>query len=474
MLNRAAALLEKLDDVDVDWIFSTSLENLVPAGVPLIAAGRPVIAVHIVQKGLLGVFAPGSRDRLGVVGPGGVVGEMSLLEDRPPTETVMAIEPTAVISIPHAALEERFLRDPTFAARFFRGMAKSLSQRLRRTNSQLAAQQRSAPAGGETGLRVVAAVDALQTAVARAEEAARAAGDTVPDDALAALREAFSSFYRVLEESIGEDVKLPDEVRDELGMRAQKELLPYLLLTRNAERAYGQPRGYPGDFMTVEMIHQDVPRGSSRIGPALDRCWLDSPLCAGIRARRAMLAAEIARTFAATEGAAVTAIASGPARELFDAFEAGAHGARATLVDFDPQALAFVAERRDRAGLKDAITLVEHDLTHLVAGRLAVDAPPQDLVYAAGLLDRVGDAAAVKLIDHVHALLKPGGRVALAGMNPANPCRAFMDHVLEWRVPHRGADALRALFAASAFATAAVETNADADGVILLATAARA
>jgi SAM-dependent methyltransferase len=188
-----------------------------------------------------------------------------------------------------------------------------------------------------------------------------------------------------------------------------------------------------------------------------------------------MLAAEIARTLAAADGgAAVLAIGCGPAGELFDAFEGGARGARATLVDFDPQALAFVAERRDRAGLKDAITLAEHDLAHLAAGRLAVDVPAQDLVYSATLLDLVGDAAAVKLLDHVHALLKPGGRVALAGMNPDNPCRAFMDHVLEWRVPHRGADALRALFDASAFGAAPVETHADAQGVILLATVARA
>ncbi|HEV7591128.1 MAG TPA: cyclic nucleotide-binding domain-containing protein [Longimicrobium sp.] len=474
MLNRAAALLEKLDDVDVDWIFSASLENLVPAGATLIAAGEPVSAVHIVQKGLLGVFAPGGSDRLGVVGPGGIVGEMSLLEERPPTETVTALEPTAVLSISHAALEERFHKDPTFGARFFRGMAKALSQRLRRTNSQLSAQQRSAPAGGETGLRVVSAVDELETAVARAEEAARAAGDAVPDDALRALREAFARIYHVLEESIGEGATLPDEVRDELGMRAQKEFLPYLLLTRNAERAYSRPRGYPGDFMTVEMIYQDVPRGSSRVGPALDRCWLDSPLCAGIRARRAMLAAEIARTLASADaGAAVLAIACGSAGELFDALEGRAGGARATLVDFDPQALAFVADRRDRAGLKDAVTLAEQDMAHLAAGRLAVDVPAQALVYSAGLLDLVGDAAAVKLLDHIHALLKPGGRVALAGMNPDNPCRAFMDHVLEWRVPHRGADELRALFAASAFADAPVETHADRQGVILLATAAR-
>jgi SAM-dependent methyltransferase len=259
-------------------------------------------------------------------------------------------------------------------------------------------------------------------------------------------------------------------------MRVQKELLPYVLLTRNAERAYAKPRGYPGDFMTVEMIYQNVPRGSSRIGPALDRCWLDSPLCAGIRARRTLLAGEIARTLARADGgaAAVTGLGCGPAAELFDALEGrGATAVRATLVDFDPQALAFVADRRDRAGLRDAVTLAEHDLLQLTAGRIDVGAAEQDLVYSAALLDALGDAAAVKLLDAVHATLKPGGRVVVAGMNPSNPCRAFMEHVLEWRVPHRGPEALDALFAASAFRRPAVETRADPEGVVLLATCVR-
>jgi CRP-like cAMP-binding protein len=476
MLNRAAALLEKLDDVDVDWIFSISLENLVPRDHNLITAGEAVTAVHIVQKGLLGVFAPGSRERLGVVGPGGVVGEMSLLEERPPTESVTAVEATTVLSIPHRALEDRFLKDPTFAARFFRGLAKSLSQRLRRTNSQLAAQQKSAPAGGEMGMRVVAAVDEMESAVATAEEAARGNGDSVPEEALRALRDAFLRFYAVLEACIGQEARAPDEVKEELGMRVQKELLPYLLLTRNAERAYSKPRGYPGDFMTVEMIYQNVPRGSSRIGPALDRCWLDSPLCAAIRARRTMLAMEISRTLAqAGEGAALTCVGSGNAAELFDALEGKPAGAvRATLVDFDPQALAFVAERRDRAGLRESITLQEQSLMQLSTGRLALEAKDQDLVYSAGMLDAVSDGAAVKLIDQLHGVLKPGGRLVLAGMNPANPCRAFMEHVLDWRVPHRSAEQLNTLLGGTAFRGARAETRTDPQGVVLVASLARA
>ena len=39
------------------------------------------------------------------------------------------------------------------------------------------------------------------------------------------------------------------------------ELLPYLLLTRSAERIYRKPRGYEGDFLTIEWMYANEPGG---------------------------------------------------------------------------------------------------------------------------------------------------------------------------------------------------------------------
>jgi extracellular factor (EF) 3-hydroxypalmitic acid methyl ester biosynthesis protein len=478
MMNRSAAVLEKLEEVDVDWILSSSLENQVPKGGTLVRAGEPVRAVHIVLKGLLGVFAAEGGEKLAVVGPGGIVGEMSLLEDRTPTESVVALETTSVITLTHAELEARFERDPGFAARLFRGMARSLSQRLRRSNGHLAlarAEERAEAAKDAAWAPVAAALEDIEARVHAADEAALAAGDAVPPAEADGLRDAFLAFYPLLNHAIGHASPLPDDARDELGLRAQKALLPYLLLTRNAERAYARPRGYAGDFMTVEMILQNVPRGTGRVGPALDRCWLESPFCAALRARRALLAEEIGRAVDSASGTArVAALGCGPAAELVDALGGRAGRAEATLVDFDPQALVFAADRAARAGLRDSVRVVEAGLAHLARGRLPVEPRPHDLVYSAALLDALDDAAAVRVLALMHALLRPGGRAVVAALRPAEPCRAFLDHVLEWRVEHRDRAALDRLFAASPFGRPADEVREGAGGLVLVAGCARA
>ncbi|MDB4950844.1 MAG: hypothetical protein JWM27_3493 [Gemmatimonadetes bacterium] len=478
-MNRAAALFEKLSDADVDWILNTALEEQVMKGDAVIRAGQPVTALYVVLKGILAVFSPAmASERLAVIGPGGVVGDMSLLEDRTPTENVVAQETSTVLSLPFTELQAKFQKDPHFAARLYRGMAKSLSQKLRRTNSRLSVQaQGDAPAGGEESpahRRVAAAVVELEGLIHAANDAALRNHEVVPEEMQAALTGRFNDFYPLLEEAAGDAGSEPEEVREKIGLHVQKQLLPYILLTRSAERLYGKPRGYPGDFMTLEMFYQDVPRGTSRIGPALDRCFLRSPFGAALRARRTSMAeriAALASESTSAEPLRVTALAAGPAQELFDAFAAVGDPQRihATLVDFDPQALAFASERREKAGLRDRVDMVGINPVYLALGRATLDVEPQDVIYALGLADYFDDGMFVKLLDLVHGLLKPGGRVVLGSFHTGNPSKAFMDHVLEWRLAHRGEEDANRLFGASRFEAPASAIRYAGDGMVMFA-----
>jgi extracellular factor (EF) 3-hydroxypalmitic acid methyl ester biosynthesis protein len=475
-MNRAAALFEKLSDADVDWILNTALEEQVMKGDAVIRAGEPVTALYVVLKGILGVFSPALEgERLAAVGPGGVVGDMSLLEERTPTESVVAQETTSVLVLPFLELQAKFQKDPHFAARLYRGMAKSLSQRLRRTNSRLAVQtQGETDAPGQENAafrRVSAALADLEGLIHQANEAALKNKETVPADLQAALVGRFNDFYPLLEEAAGEQSGEPEEVREQIGLHAQKNLLPYILLTRTAERLYGKPRGYPGDFMTLEMIYQNSPRGTSRIGPVLDRCFLEAPFAAAVRDRRAVMAREVAtRAQAAGEPLRVTALACGPAQEVFDAFEQVGDPAkiRATLVDFDPQALAMAAEKREKARLREQVNMVGINPVYLALGRASLDVEPQDVIYGLGLTDYFDDALYLKLLDLLHGLLKPGGRVILGNFHTGNPCRAFMDHVLEWRLAHRREEDLNRLFGSSKFEAPASSITYAGDGVVIL------
>ena len=67
-----------------------------------------------------------------------------------------------------------------------------------------------------------------------------------------------------MNELIGDECGLPASVREEIGARIQRDVLPFLLLTKTAERLYAKPRGYAGDFLSIEWIYLDQADGAGR------------------------------------------------------------------------------------------------------------------------------------------------------------------------------------------------------------------
>ena len=80
------------------------------------------------------MILPGGRSvaRLAI---GDITGEMSFVEKRLPTASVIAAGAAEVLAVPRAAIEARFAADTGFAARFYRALAVFLSDRLRTATS---------------------------------------------------------------------------------------------------------------------------------------------------------------------------------------------------------------------------------------------------------------------------------------------------------------------------------------------------
>jgi CRP/FNR family transcriptional regulator, cyclic AMP receptor protein len=110
------SLASELTESDVQWVFGAGTELQIAEHTALISEGQPVSAIHVVLEGLLGVFAADTPDQLlARLGPGQIVGEMSFLEARPPTESVKALETSMVLSVPRSALELKLDEDPSRA-----------------------------------------------------------------------------------------------------------------------------------------------------------------------------------------------------------------------------------------------------------------------------------------------------------------------------------------------------------------------
>lgn len=323
-----------------------------------------------------------------------------------------------------------------------------------------------------------AAIAELKAAVTAVDRAALRNGGEVPVDLASEFQNRFTAFCLLLNEHLGDPSPRNEETYQALRAHIQRELLPYILLTENCERWYAKPRGYAGDFLSIEWIYRNRAGGSGRVGPLLDRCFLDLPAATAVRNRRGLLREEIEKTIAARQSATarVLSLACGPARELFDVYEALEDPAilAATCADVDLQALAFVADLRDARKLKRTMHLVNANLVHVATGRAKLELPPQDLAYSIGLIDYFEDSLVVHLLDAIHDRLRPGGRVILGNFHPDNPTRAVMDHLLDWKLIHRTEDDMNRLFKASRFGRPCDEIRFEAERINLFAIGSRA
>ena len=480
-MSSATTLLEQFTDADVDWMLDANEERHVAAGETVIAAGEPVDCVYIVLEGLLAVQGADAARPVNVVGPGDIVGEMSFVESLTPTQTVAALESALLLVVPHSALRERAEAEPAFAARLYRALSVLLSRRLRRVTSDLSAHGAAEFADERERTvfeQVTAGVDLLKAKLQTANQEGLKHG-AVPAELAAEVQAMLFALYEGMHAAIGDDAPGTEQFKEEMGIRIQRELLPYVLLAETAARTFTKPRGYAGDFLTIELMYEAKPAGVAPLGPMLDGCMMELPASVAVRNRRGLLAEEITDVVAARddgERARIMSLACGPARELFDVFETLGDPAqiKATCIDFDLQALAHVAERRDRLGLQRSMTLTPENLIHLAIGRKTIDVDEQDLVYSIGLIDYFPDELVVKLMSLIHSLLRPGGKVILGNFHPKNTCKAFMDHVLEWRLIHRSEADMDRLYRSSAFGRDCTNIRFEDQGINLFAECVKA
>ncbi|MEK7684841.1 MAG: cyclic nucleotide-binding domain-containing protein [Verrucomicrobiota bacterium] len=137
-MRKVLFIFGELNDFDIDWMTSAGRKEQLAKGACLIHEGKPVSAFYIILDGSFKVSVAALGDKeIARLGTGEIVGEMSFVEDRPPSATVKALASSVVLSIPRVQLAAKLKQDTAFAARFYRALAVFLSFRLRKTVSQL-------------------------------------------------------------------------------------------------------------------------------------------------------------------------------------------------------------------------------------------------------------------------------------------------------------------------------------------------
>lgn len=133
----AVPLFEALNEEDQAALHAMMSEVSFRRGEKLFNEGDPGDRLYILVDGKvkLGHTAADGRENLiAVLGAGEMIGELTLFDPGPRSTTATAVAPTTMLELDHDAMMNFLDTRPELA----KHMLKALSQRLRRTNDQLA------------------------------------------------------------------------------------------------------------------------------------------------------------------------------------------------------------------------------------------------------------------------------------------------------------------------------------------------
>lgn len=135
-MRKVLVILGQLKDTDAEWMARAGERVKHEDGVALIRQGVRSDSIYFLLDGKLRV----EDEKIGVIaklGTGEIVGEMSFVDDSPPSATVVADGTVTVLRLPHSEIERRCQEDPAFGMRLYKALCFFLADRLRGTVRRL-------------------------------------------------------------------------------------------------------------------------------------------------------------------------------------------------------------------------------------------------------------------------------------------------------------------------------------------------
>lgn len=136
-MKRVLFLLGEMTDLDIEWMIDSGHKSILLSGETLISRNQPLENLYIVLSGNLSVTGEFKDIVIAEIGPGEVLGEMSLIESRHPSVNVFAVDDCEIFVLSRKKIESRIRADINFKAALYYSIALFLSDRLRKTTSQL-------------------------------------------------------------------------------------------------------------------------------------------------------------------------------------------------------------------------------------------------------------------------------------------------------------------------------------------------
>lgn len=130
-------LFEGLDEAQQNSLRSKMGQTTLRRGEVLFEEGEPGNRLYIITEGKVKLghtSMDGRENLLAVLGPGEIIGELTLFDPGPRSNTATAVSPVTLLHLDHADLNAILDTNPTMG----KHMLRALARRLRRTNESLA------------------------------------------------------------------------------------------------------------------------------------------------------------------------------------------------------------------------------------------------------------------------------------------------------------------------------------------------
>jgi extracellular factor (EF) 3-hydroxypalmitic acid methyl ester biosynthesis protein len=282
------------------------------------------------------------------------------------------------------------------------------------------------------------------------------------EDLNEAVARAVNSLCRAIEacEDAGIDKR---EILAHLGLaRAIHARSPFMA------RAQEWPRGYPGDYETIEYLCDAVNRAEpGSLGHALEALALRSPITCQHRNKVAFQADAILSACNRKKGCVrILSIGCGGCRDIRSIAQPLLEAkAEFVLCDLDYEALDFALHAL--GPLAERCTYLNATIPRVL--RKLVPFGPFDLAIAGGVFDYLPDRWVTLSARNIwHTLLAPGGELIFTNIKRGNVFRVWLEYLGNWELRERDETEILQCCAEADIPISAVQIQVDQTGLALL------
>ncbi len=422
-------LLERLPERSRGMFTSVATQVRLAAGEHLIRRGERGGDIYRVIEGELEVVDSRSHPPviLDVIPKGGMVGEISWLENHQRSADVRAPDGAVVQRWEKRVLDRLLSEEPLLAAAFYRAMATTLAERLRTTSSQVATAERHREPGDdhtgrELARRCAARLLEVEPLLRRDRVQARAEVSTTLHALAQELFEALHGLHEAESTAVGRSVAT--------------EMHPYLVRSHLGELAMD-----PGESSSIAcLLHVDIghAQGDGPLGELLDEWLLGLRSSRAIRERRAELCNRVLENLPAEPPVRMMVVGSSSPAFLQTLIEdLGRVGGELIVVDDRRESLDLLQHKLGSRPRNVRLRLEQRDPWELMNGRARIPHNPLHMVVLDGQLDHLPEQLAGRLLTWATQHLLPGGVLLASSLGPS-PDDAIFRYLLDWPLVRRG------------------------------------